>query len=213
MRLPRYSADVLGWAFVFVGPAALTAVLVHVGSNQRDYVFLYLGEVAVLGVLRGLWPALAAATLSLLQVDYFFVPPVYTERQASEGRWLGPPGGLLRPGHRRGSPGAQVGRSLESPRALVPNRRSRTDEQAVRRQSAGMMHTLAGERGSRLPPMAPNTGIGAFQGPDAAIVPLVVFAQRLSEAKRSIPAPIRIRRLAGGGTRTIRRQGTHARRC
>jgi K+-sensing histidine kinase KdpD len=32
--------------------------------------------VAVVGVLRGLWPALACAAVSFLLVDYFFVPPV-----------------------------------------------------------------------------------------------------------------------------------------
>src|SRR5215470_8965302 len=85
MRLPRHTADVLGWALVLVGPTILTAVLVPLGSSQRrDYVFLYLGLVAVLGVLRGLWPALAAAAVSFLQVDYFFVPPVYTFTIADE---------------------------------------------------------------------------------------------------------------------------------
>jgi K+-sensing histidine kinase KdpD len=84
MRLPRYTGSLLGWAFVVVGPAVLTAVLVHVGSNQRDYVFLYLGVVAVLGVLRGFWPALVAAALSFLLVDYFFVLPLYTLTIADE---------------------------------------------------------------------------------------------------------------------------------
>jgi K+-sensing histidine kinase KdpD len=83
-RLPGRTADVLGWALVLVGPAVLTAVLTRMGSNQRDYVFLYLGVVAVLGVLRGLWPALVAAALSFLQVDYFFVPPVGTFTIADE---------------------------------------------------------------------------------------------------------------------------------
>jgi DNA-binding NarL/FixJ family response regulator len=79
MRLPRHTGDVLGWLLVLVGPTVLTAVLVPIGASQRrDYVFLYLALVAVLGVLRGFLPALAAAVVSFLQVDFFFVPPVYT---------------------------------------------------------------------------------------------------------------------------------------
>src|SRR6202011_2829216 len=52
--------------------------------QKRDYIFLYLGLVAVLGVLRGLWPGLAAAALSFLSVDYFFVAPVGTLTIADE---------------------------------------------------------------------------------------------------------------------------------
>jgi K+-sensing histidine kinase KdpD len=60
-------------------PAALTAVLVaaHLG-NTRDYVFLYLGIVAILGLATGLRDALLAATSSFLLVDFFFVRPVHT---------------------------------------------------------------------------------------------------------------------------------------
>jgi K+-sensing histidine kinase KdpD len=74
----------LGWLAALAGPAALTAALVNAGSDKRNYVFLYLGLVAVLGVLRGLWPALAAAAISFLLVDYFFVPPVDTFTIADE---------------------------------------------------------------------------------------------------------------------------------
>jgi two-component system sensor histidine kinase KdpD len=54
------------------------------GPERRDYVFLYLALVAVLGVLRGLWPGLAAAAVSFLLVDYFFVPPFGTLTIADE---------------------------------------------------------------------------------------------------------------------------------
>jgi two-component system, OmpR family, sensor histidine kinase KdpD len=84
MRLPRHTAAITGWALVLAGPAVLTIFLVDVGSNQRDYVFLYLAVVAVLGVLRGFWPALAAAVVSFLLVDYFFVLPLYTLTIADE---------------------------------------------------------------------------------------------------------------------------------
>ncbi len=73
------------WATALIGPALVTAVLVHFSSQtERDYVFIYLGLVAVVGVFRGLWPALACAVISFLLVDYFFVPPVGTLTIADE---------------------------------------------------------------------------------------------------------------------------------
>jgi hypothetical protein len=54
-RLPARTTQVLGWLAALVGPALLTAALVHVrGPEQRDCASLYLGLVAVLGVLSGL---------------------------------------------------------------------------------------------------------------------------------------------------------------
>jgi K+-sensing histidine kinase KdpD len=83
--LRRQALDWSVWAAALIGPVALTALLVRVSTTQqRDYVFLYLGLVAVLAVLRGLWPALVAAAFSFLLVDYFFVPPVYTFTIADE---------------------------------------------------------------------------------------------------------------------------------
>src|ERR1700704_4909449 len=85
MRLPPRAIEVLTWTAALAGPAALTALLAQVGAPQkRDYIFLYLGLVAVLAVLRGLWPALFAAALSFLLVDYFFVAPVRTLTIADE---------------------------------------------------------------------------------------------------------------------------------
>jgi len=76
---------VLGWLTAAIGPVVLTAVLLRLGgAEKRDYIFLYLALVAVLGVLRGLWPALAAAASSFLLVDFFFVPPVGTFTIADE---------------------------------------------------------------------------------------------------------------------------------
>jgi K+-sensing histidine kinase KdpD len=84
-RLPPRTPQVLAWIAALVGPAILTAALVHVGgSEERDYVFLYLALVAVLGVLSGLWPGLTAAVVSFLMVDFFFVPPVGTFTIADE---------------------------------------------------------------------------------------------------------------------------------
>ena len=85
MRLPERTTRVLGWLGALAGPVLLTAILVQLRApEQRDYVFLYLGVVAVLGVLSGLWPAVVAAALSFLLVDFFFVPPVHTFTIADE---------------------------------------------------------------------------------------------------------------------------------
>jgi two-component system, OmpR family, sensor histidine kinase KdpD len=69
-----------------VAPVALTAILLQIKSStsQREYVFIYMAVVAVIAVLRGLWPALLAAAVSFLLVDYFFVPPVRTLTIADE---------------------------------------------------------------------------------------------------------------------------------
>ena len=73
------------WLVALAGPAVVTATLVGYSHQvQRDYVFIYLGLVAVVGVLRGMWPALASAAISFLLVDYFFVPPVGTLTIADE---------------------------------------------------------------------------------------------------------------------------------
>jgi K+-sensing histidine kinase KdpD len=85
MRLTPRATRVLGWLAALAGPALLTAALINVQTpQQRDYVFLYLGLVAVLGVLSGLWPAAVAAALSFLLVEFFFVPPVGTFTIADE---------------------------------------------------------------------------------------------------------------------------------
>src|SRR5579872_3826243 len=81
----RQTPDWVVWLMALAGPAVITAALLGYTSQvQRDYVFIYLGLVAVVGVLRGLWPALACAAVSFLLVDYFFVPPVGTLTIADE---------------------------------------------------------------------------------------------------------------------------------
>jgi K+-sensing histidine kinase KdpD len=73
------------WIAAVAGPLIVTAVLVRFSNQvQRDYVFIYLGLVAVVGVIRGLWPALVCAAISFLLVDWFFVQPVYTLTIADE---------------------------------------------------------------------------------------------------------------------------------
>jgi two-component system sensor histidine kinase KdpD len=81
----RQMPDWIVWLMALAGPAAITAALVgYSHQTQRDYVFIYLGLVAVVGVLRGMWPALACAAVSFLLVDYFFVQPVGTLTIADE---------------------------------------------------------------------------------------------------------------------------------
>ena len=66
-------------ALALLGPAILTAVLAAADlGNTRDYVFLYLAIVAVLGLASGLRDALVAATASFLLVDFFYVRPVHS---------------------------------------------------------------------------------------------------------------------------------------
>ena len=65
-------------------PLLLTGILLQTHSSQREYVFIYMGVVAVVAVARGLWPALLAAAVSFLLVDYYFVPPMHTLTVADE---------------------------------------------------------------------------------------------------------------------------------
>src|SRR5690349_16642501 len=78
MRATPRTQRLLAWLAAVLVPGVLTAVLLQAGGQRRDYVFLYLAVVAILGVLGGLWPALAASALSFLLVDLFFVSPVGT---------------------------------------------------------------------------------------------------------------------------------------
>jgi len=74
-----------GTSLALTGPAALTAILVPLQVQQsRDFAFLYLAVVALLGLGFGLLPALLAAALSFLCIDYFFVAPYHTLTIADE---------------------------------------------------------------------------------------------------------------------------------
>ena len=76
---PLSMVTIGGYAAAVLAPGALTLVLVGVNfDNPRDYAFLYLSIVAVLGVAIGVGPALVAAALSTVLVDYLFVPPKHT---------------------------------------------------------------------------------------------------------------------------------------
>ena len=70
-------ATPLGLAAALVSPALVTLALAHLQDQPRDYVFIYLGIVAVLGVTTGIGPAILGAGLSFVLVDYFFVSPIH----------------------------------------------------------------------------------------------------------------------------------------
>ena len=65
-------------------PAVLTVILLQTHSPQREYVFIYMAVVAVIAIAGGLWPALLAAAVSFLLVDYYFVAPMHTLTIADE---------------------------------------------------------------------------------------------------------------------------------
>jgi K+-sensing histidine kinase KdpD len=69
----------LGLVAAVAGPGLVTLALVPLGAGtSRDYVFAYLAVVAILAVISGLAPAIVAAAVSFLLVDYFLVAPVHT---------------------------------------------------------------------------------------------------------------------------------------
>ena len=77
MSRPPAARRLAGWVGALIGPVGLTLALFNVpGADDSEYVFFYLGLMALLGVLGGIWPALAAAALSFVLVDYFLIPPV-----------------------------------------------------------------------------------------------------------------------------------------
>jgi K+-sensing histidine kinase KdpD len=78
-RFSPPAAKLAAYAAALVGPLALTGILVGISfNNPRDYAFLYLSIVAVLGVASGSGPAFLSAALSTVLVDYLFVPPTHT---------------------------------------------------------------------------------------------------------------------------------------
>jgi len=78
-RLDRLLAPWIGGCLAVAAPVAVTAILLRLQAGQsRDYAFVYLAVVALLALGWGLVPALIAAAVSFLSVDYFFVQPLHT---------------------------------------------------------------------------------------------------------------------------------------
>ncbi|MCI4657803.1 ATP-binding protein [Cryobacterium zhongshanensis] len=86
MRLPRIAGALslrrrlAGLGLAVVGGPLLTALLVatHSAESITSEVLSYQLLVIVVALVGGLWPALFAALLSGLTLDYFFVNPLYT---------------------------------------------------------------------------------------------------------------------------------------
>ncbi len=69
-----------GFALAAVLLAALTLVLVQsqVGLNLVSDMLVFLLAVVLVALVGGFWPALAAAVVGSLLLNYYFVPPVHT---------------------------------------------------------------------------------------------------------------------------------------
>jgi len=77
-RMAVVNRRTAGIVAALVAPALITLALAPLGGTSRDYVFIYLAAVAILAGFSGMAPAMVAAVLSFLLVDYFLVPPIHT---------------------------------------------------------------------------------------------------------------------------------------
>lgn len=71
---------VLGWVSAVVGTALLTALLLAVPTKPDLplIVLVYLTLTVAVALVGGLWPAVGAAILGYLAINWFFTPPVHT---------------------------------------------------------------------------------------------------------------------------------------
>ena len=81
-RLPHLSArrQMAGWLLTVFGIGLLTIVLVHLDNalNLPTQMLLFLVLVVVVAMVGGLWPALVAAVVASLAVNWFFTDPTHT---------------------------------------------------------------------------------------------------------------------------------------
>ncbi|MFF0244125.1 DUF4118 domain-containing protein [Streptosporangium sandarakinum] len=70
----------IGWAITIAGMPALTAVLVPFRDRLAlpSEILLFLTAVVGVALVGGMWPAITAAVLGSLLLNYFFTPPVHT---------------------------------------------------------------------------------------------------------------------------------------
>ena len=80
----RLGTPIVGSVVAIAGPAAHTAILTTCSPVSREITYSSLAVVAALGLTNGLLPALLAAAVSFLLVDYHFVPPAHTLTIADE---------------------------------------------------------------------------------------------------------------------------------
>jgi two-component system sensor histidine kinase KdpD len=77
---------VAAWVLALVGVPALSAVLLAADSGTSrtaPEAMLYLSLAVAVALVGGRWPALAAAVLGALLLNYYFIPPVRTLNVAS----------------------------------------------------------------------------------------------------------------------------------
>ncbi len=69
-----------GFVAAAAAVCATTAIgrFVFVGAQLADVVMLYLLGIVLVSLRWGLWPSLIAAILSVIGLDYFFIPPFHT---------------------------------------------------------------------------------------------------------------------------------------
>ncbi|WP_189250836.1 DUF4118 domain-containing protein [Streptosporangium pseudovulgare] len=70
----------IGWAITIAGMPALTAVLVPFRDRLAlpSEILLFLTAVVGVALVGGMWPAITAAVLGSLLLNYFFTPPIHT---------------------------------------------------------------------------------------------------------------------------------------
>ena len=79
LRLPGYACS-------FFAPPAITAGILRLqpsAASPTGYTYLYLGAITLVALVFGLGPAIVAAVLSTVLIDYYFFPPIGTFTIAS----------------------------------------------------------------------------------------------------------------------------------
>jgi two-component system, OmpR family, sensor histidine kinase KdpD len=80
MWLHRFDRDVGGYIVALSATSGMTAAIVLIGQHASipNISLLYLPIILVTAVYFGTWPALAAATISVVEYDFFLLPPAFT---------------------------------------------------------------------------------------------------------------------------------------
>src|SRR5437016_3499299 len=80
MWLHRFDRHLGGYIVALSATSATTAAIVVIGqyASIPNISLLYLPIILVTAVYFGTWPALAAATISVVEYDFFLLPPAFT---------------------------------------------------------------------------------------------------------------------------------------
>jgi K+-sensing histidine kinase KdpD len=82
----RFPLRLSGYACSVLAPPAITLGILRLHpstTGSTGYSYLYLGAITLVALVFGLGPAIVAAVMSTVLIDYFFVPPVGTFTIAS----------------------------------------------------------------------------------------------------------------------------------